>query len=308
MSNEIKKPETTQLAKPNAKDFFQRDDIKKKFEQLLGQKAQSFITSVLQLVSNNKLLQNADPISIYNSACVSAILDLPINQNLGFAYIVPYNESYQDVNGQWQKRQVAQFMVGYKGFIQLAQRSGQFQTISATPIYDGQLIECNPLTGYVFDFTKKASEKVIGYAGYFKLLNGFEKTMYSSVDELTAHGRKYSQTFKRDSGVWKDNFDSMAIKTILKLMLSKYAPLSVEMQKAVTIDQAVIRDETGTDIAYVDVTNDANNYANFMTEEKKQSVTDKVANATAPKTIDVEIEEPKVETTKTTKGSQTTII
>ena len=190
--------------------------------------------------------------SVYNAASVAAILDLPINQNLGFAYIVPYNESYRDEQGNWKKRQVAQFQMGYKGFIQLAQRSGQFKTISAAPIYEGQLVESNPLTGFVFDFTKKMSDKVIGYAGYFQLLNGFEKTVYATVEELKAHGKKYSQTFKTDKGIWVDNFDAMATKTVIKLMLSKFAPLSIEMQKAITLDQGVIKDETGDDVQYID--------------------------------------------------------
>lgn len=252
MSTEITKTNTA-VSKPlTTKDFFGREDIKSKFEQLLGKKAQGFITSVLQIVNNNSLLKNADPMSIYNAASVAAILDLPVNQNLGFSYIIPFNESYKDEQGNWKKRQVAQFQMGYKGFIQLAQRSGQFKTISASPIYEGQLIESNPLTGFVFDFTKKTSEKVIGYAGYFQLLNGFEKTIYATVDELKAHGKKYSQTYKSDRGIWVDNFDAMAIKTVIKLMLSKYAPLSIEMQKAITMDQAIIKDEAGEEVSYVD--------------------------------------------------------
>jgi recombination protein RecT len=252
MSTELTKTNTA-ISKPlTTKDFFSREDIRKKFESLLGQKAQGFITSVLQVVNGNNLLKNADPMSVYNAASVAAILDLPINQNLGFAYIVPYNESYRDEQGNWKKRQVAQFQMGYKGFIQLAQRSGQFKTISAAPIYEGQLVESNPLTGFVFDFTKKTSDKVIGYAGYFQLLNGFEKTVYATVDELKAHGKKYSQTFKTDKGIWVDNFDAMATKTVIKLMLSKFAPLSIEMQKAITLDQGVIKDETGDDVQYID--------------------------------------------------------
>lgn len=139
-----------------------------------------------------------------------------------------------------------------KGLIQLAQRSGQFKNISASPIYEGQLIESNPLTGFKFDFTKKTSDKVVGYAGYFELLNGFEKTMYMTVDELKSHAGKYSQTFKSNKGVWVDNFDAMAVKTVIKLMLSKYAPLSIEMQKAIVTDQAVIKDDLGEDVQYID--------------------------------------------------------
>jgi recombination protein RecT len=232
----------------SAKDLFSQEKVKAKFQELLGKKAQGFITSVLQIVASNNLLAKADPYSVYNSAAVAATLDLPLNNNLGFAYIVPYNQKQPD--GQY--KQVAQFQMGYKGFIQLAQRSGQFRTISAAPIFEGQLIEQNPLTGFVFDFTQKKSELIIGYAAYFQLLNGFEKTLYMTAEQLKAHGVKYSQTFKKGFGLWKDDFDAMAIKTVLKLLLSKFAPLSIEMQKAVITDQGVINDDDATDVTYVD--------------------------------------------------------
>lgn len=112
MSTEVTKTNNAVSKTLNTKDFFSREDIKKKFEQLLGQKAQGFITSVLQVVNGNNMLKNADPLSIYNAASVAAILDLPVNQNLGFAYILPYNESYRDEQGNWKKRQVAQFQLG----------------------------------------------------------------------------------------------------------------------------------------------------------------------------------------------------
>jgi recombination protein RecT len=230
------------------KTLFNRDDVKKKFQELLGKRSSSFITSVLQIVASNDLLCKAEPTSIYQSAAVAATLDLPLNNNLGFAYIVPYNQKQKD--GTY--KTVAQFQMGYKGFVQLAQRSGQFKTISATPIYDGQLIEQNPLTGFKFDFTQKKSDTVIGYAAYFELLNGFEKTLFATVDDLKKHGVKYSQTFKKGFGLWKDDFDAMATKTVLKLLLSKFAPLSIEMQKAVITDQGIINDADTEDISYAD--------------------------------------------------------
>ena len=230
------------------KSFFSQNNVRLKFEELLGKKAQGFITSVLQVVNSNNLLSQAEPTSVYNAAAVAATLDLPINNNLGFAYIVPYN---QKINGQFVK--VAQFQLGYKGFIQLAQRSGQFQTIASTPIYENQLIEINPLTGFIFDFNKKG-EKVIGYAAYFKLINGFEKTFYMTIEEIEKHGLKYSKNYNSVSSLWKTDFDSMATKTVLKLLLSKFAPLSIEMQKAIIADQGVIKnDNTETiEVDYID--------------------------------------------------------
>jgi len=232
MSNQIQQ---------TSKQFFQQDVVKRKFEELLGKRASAFMTSVLQIVSNNSYLQNASPQSVFNAACVAATLDLPINNNLGFAYIVPYGKD-------------AQFQMGYRGFIQLAQRSGQFKTISASPIYAGQLVEENPLTGFIFDFKVAKTGTPIGYAAYFELLNGFQKTFYMTTEELKAHGLRFSQTFKRGSGLWKDDFESMALKTVLKLLLSKFAPLSVEMQKAVITDQGVIENPDTLDVAYSDNT------------------------------------------------------
>jgi recombination protein RecT len=230
------------------KTLFARQDVRAKFEEMLGSRAPQFITSVLQIANSNAMLQNADPMSIYNAAATAATLNLPINQNLGFAYILPYNQKQSD--GSY--KSVAQFQLGYKGFIQLAQRSGQFQTIAASPIFEGQLVEQNPLTGFVFDFSKKESEKVIGYAAYFRLINGFEKTLYMKIEEVDKHAKKYSQTFKKGYGLWKDEFDSMAQKTVIKLLLSKFAPLSVEMEKAVIMDQSVIKNTETMEVEYVD--------------------------------------------------------
>ena len=234
---------STQLT---VKTFFENDNVKKKFSDLLGKKAQGFITSVLQVVNSNEQLKKATPESIYNAAATAATLELPVNNNLGFSYILPYRQKQSD--GSY--KDVAQFQLGYKGFIQLAQRSGQFKTISATPIYEGQLVGENPLTGFEFDFTKKKSEVIIGYAAYFALLNGFEKTLYMPVENVRAHSQKYSQTAKKGFGLWKDSFDEMAVKTVIKLLLSKFAPLSIEMQKAVIYDQAVIEDNG--EATYVD--------------------------------------------------------
>lgn len=223
------------------KGFFENESMKKKFTDMLGAKAQGFMVSVLNTVSNNKSLQGVDANSIMFAAATAATLDLPINQNLGFAYIVPYKGE-------------AQFQLGYKGFIQLAQRSGQFKTISASPVYEGQIVNNDPLKGLIFNWNNKTSDKVIGYAAYFELLNGFEKTLYMTVEELQKHGKQYSQSYKKGGGLWEDNFDAMAQKTVIKLLLSKFAPLSIEMQKAVLADQGIIRDIEGENIDYIDNT------------------------------------------------------
>lgn len=213
------------MANLTTKDYFNQESIQKKFQELMGSRANQFITSVLQTTYNNSLLAKADPASIYGAAVTAAVLDLPINNNFGFAYIVPYGGA-------------AQFQIGYKGIIQLALRSGQFKSLSSCPVYEGQLISSNPLTGYEFDFNVPAKGEPIGYAAYFKLLNGFERYEYMSKEECEKHGKKFSKQY---GGVWTTNFDAMAQKTVVKRCL-KYAPLSIEIQRAIIADQSVSTD------------------------------------------------------------------
>jgi len=225
--------------------------IRQKFEEVLGKKTQGFLASVMQ-VANQPQLKGAVPATVINAAMMAATLDLPINNNLGFAYIVPYKRKFKDAQGKWSESLEAQFQMGYKGFIQLAQRSGQFARIAATPVYEGQLISANPLLGYEFDWTIPNQGEAIGYVAFFKLLNGFTAELYMSTADVKKHAGKYSQSFKYGSGVWKDNFESMALKTVTKLLLSKQAPLSIEMQTAQLADQAIVRDVETNSFEYID--------------------------------------------------------
>lgn len=260
MSTEI------QTKQPTATSLLQQDDVKKKFSEILGAKSAGFITSVLSAVNANALLKNSTPKSVYMSAMMAAALDLPVNPNLGFAYIIPYNSRQKDDKGNDIWVTSAQFQMGYKGFIQLAQRTGQYKTISAAPVYEGQLISEDPLKGFEFDWKAKKSNTVIGYAGYFSLVNGFEKTLYMTVEDLQKHGSKYSKTYAQSSSKWKTDFEAMALKTVIKLLLSKYAPLSVDspMAKAIVADQAVIKDVDTMEVEYTDTTSED------VTEEKSE--------------------------------------
>lgn len=234
---------SNKLATRSPKRLIQQDKVQQKFQEILGQKSQGFVTSVLQCISNNDMLSKAEPTSVYNAAMTAAVLDLPINQNLGFAYIIPYKS---------RGKTVAQFQMGYKGYIQLCQRSGLFKTISATPIYEGQVEKENPLTGFEFNFDNQLSEKVIGYASYFALLNGFEKIFYMPQKKVESHAKEYSQSYRKGFGPWTDNFEGMALKTVLKLLLSKYAPMTIDMEKAVTFDQGEVKDVDNLEVDYVD--------------------------------------------------------
>lgn len=225
--------------------FLNSDGIKSKFTEILGQKGVGFISSVLSVVSSNTSLANADQNSIYTAALLAASLDLPINQNLGLAYIVPYKTKQPD--GTY--KQMAQFQLGYKGFLQLAQRSGQFKTINSTDVKEGEIVSWDRMSGeltfnWIQDSKERLSRKTVGYLSYFKLLNGFENSFYMTIEEIEAHAKKYSQTYRQyGTGLWKDEFDGMAKKTVTKLNLSKNAPLSIEMQRAVVSDQAVIKND-----------------------------------------------------------------
>ncbi len=225
-----------------------------RINEVLGKKATSFSASLLQICRSNALLQQAEPMSVIAAAMTAATLDLPLNQSLGFAYIVPFR------NGKT-GNQEAQFQVGYKGFIQLAMRSGQIKRIGVVPIYENQIVKLDYINGHEFDFMRQPEkhEAPIGYCAFLKLVNGCSVEDYMTIAEIQAHAAKYSQTYKKGYGVWKDNFDAMAAKTVLKRLLTKYAPMSVEMQQAVIADQAVIHDIpqggdilVSSDYSYVD--------------------------------------------------------
>lgn len=237
MANEVasknQKPATLQSMVTSA-------GIRERFNDVLGKKAPAFISSLISVVNNSDMLAKADPTTVITAGIMAATLDLPINQNLGFAYIVPFYNGKKRITE-------AQFQMGYKGYVQLAMRTGQYKTINASEIYEGEIKSRNRLTGE-FELGERTSDKVVGYIAYFRLVNGFEKYLYMTKEEVEAHAKKYSQTYKKGFGLWSTDFDSMAIKTVLKRLLSKYGILSVEMHNMATAlsnDGAVIRDKDG---------------------------------------------------------------
>lgn len=212
------------------KGMLETPAFKKKFEEMLGKKAAGFISSIIAVTNSSNYLMKADPATVIGAAAQAAMLDLPINQSLGFAYIVPYKGA-------------AQFQLGYKGYIQLAQRSGQYADIGAKTVFEGELEYENRLLDK-FRFGERTSDKVIGYLAYFRLTNGFEKMLYMTIDEAQAHAKKYSQNYKGGTDKWGlADFNVMAEKTVLKRLLSKYGPLSIEsiqMSQALANDGGVI--------------------------------------------------------------------
>lgn len=212
------------------KGMLESPAYKKKFEEMLGKKAAGFMSSIIAVTNNNNYLMKADPATVIGAAAQAAMLDLPINQSLGFAYIVPYKGA-------------AQFQLGYKGYIQLAQRSGQYIDIGAKTVYEGELEYENRLLDK-FRFGERTGDKVIGYLAYFRLTNRFEKMLFMTLDEMQAHAKKYSQNYKGGTDKWGlADFNVMAEKTVLKRLLSKFGPLSIEsvqMSQALSNDGGVI--------------------------------------------------------------------
>ena len=218
---------------PALKSALNAPSVKAKFEEMLGKRTSQFMTSITSVVTNNTLLQKADVNSIIMGSAVAASMDLPLNPNLGYAALVPFNSK----DGCF-----AQLQIMVKGWTELFLRSGQCQSIICETVYEGQLVKKNKFTGeYVFDEDAKKSDKIIGFMAYFKLTNGFEKYDYMTVEEVKAHAQRFSQTYRKGAGIWKDHFEAMAQKTVLKRLLTKYAPKSIEMQQMAIFDQSVIK-------------------------------------------------------------------
>jgi len=231
-----KKPEQSMV-----RHMLNSDAVKQKFQDVLGERTPGFISSVISACSQNSLLAKASPDSVIASAMMAATLDLPINQNLGFAHIVPYGGT-------------AGFQLGWRGYVQLAMRTGQYKTIHVTPLYEGEEYTVDRITGEVVVMGERTGDKEIGYLAFFELVSGFRKAIVWSKAQAEKHGKRYSKSYS--NGPWSSDFSSMAQKTVLKQLLSKWGPLSIQMQRAIEADQGVIID-AGTDdgdlvVEYVD--------------------------------------------------------
>lgn len=227
------------LARYNA--IIQAPKTKKYLDDVLAEKKGAFVTSLTSLMANSPQLQECDALTVMYAAIKATSLGLPFDPNLGQAYCIPYDNRRKGVKE-------AQFQMGYKGFIQLALRTGQFARLNVTDVREGELREWDVLTGdlRLTADPDRETKPIIGYAAYFRLTNGFEKSLYWPREKCERHALRYSQTFAsknayvKQSSKWTTDFDAMAMKTVLKQLLSKYAPMSVEMQQAAQADQSVI--------------------------------------------------------------------
>ena len=236
--------------------------------QVLGTKKSEFVANLISVVSGNEALQRCEPMSLIFTAMKATALNLPIEPSLGKAAIIPFNDTKAGVVK-------AQFQVMRDGWVELLQRSGQVQFIANEPVHEGELVKKNKFTGeYVFDESARTSDKIIGYMAYIRLNNGFEKTVYWTVEEINAHAKRYSQTFKAGFGVWKDNYDAMALKTVLKHLIKKYVPTSVTVvNKAMELDYSTFDGENKEQAQYLD--NPEQDYAEAVeltADEKKEQM------------------------------------
>lgn len=259
-----------QLQKSNTPAQFaavlKAESVQQQFKNALGEHKDAFVASLIDLYNGDKSLQACNTNALVCEALRAATLRLPLNKALGFAYIVVYNNSVKrvDENGNdvidpqthkpiYDKVPTPTFIPGYKGYIQLAMRTGQYKTINADYVYEGELRKVNKLTGEIAFDGEKKSDKIVGYFCYFELLNGFAKTLYVSVEDMAKYAKRYSPSIgykttieqlisKANDGIvakkvgWEGNFNDMALKTVIRRLLSKYGYLSVEMQNAISGD------------------------------------------------------------------------
>ena len=259
------------------KSVLNAPSVQQQFQNALGSNSNSFVASVIDLYNTDKSLQDCNPNQVVMEALKAAVLKLPINRALGYAYILPFKNKGVPT---------PTFIIGYKGLIQLAMRTGQYRYINADVVYEGEIAGKDKLTGSI-DFTgQKKSDKVIGYFAHIELLNGFRKTLYSTVEEIAKHAKMYAPTLKFSKDItveslvklagkeptgigWTGDFDSMAIKTVLRELLSKYGYLSIEMQSAIVQDietdiraerdnaiQDVVAEEVSMEEAFVEDNNE----------------------------------------------------
>lgn len=242
---------TKQIAVSAFKKIAENNYYQQQLKNVLKENAGTFMTSLMELVTSDEKLLACDAKKLMAEAMKSASLKLPLNKQLGYAYIVPYGDT-------------PTMIIGYKGLYQLAIRSGLYKNINADIVYEGEYEGYDKITGELHLNGEKISDKPVGYFSYFELTNGFKKMMYMSIDEMASYCKKYSATMKNcklsneqlaemaekqaaqgpgNSVGWYGNFNDMATKTVLRRLLSKYGYLSIEMQNAMSVDETPTAEE-----------------------------------------------------------------
>lgn len=215
------------------------EGYRKRFNELLGERTPQFISSIVSLVNADANLQKAfyeAPVTVIQSALKAATFNLPIDPNLGYAYIVPFNNTVKNPDGSSRKRMEASFIMGYKGMNQLALRTGVYKTINVVDVREGELKSYNRLTEDIeLDFVEDDEEReklpIIGWVGYYRLINGTEKTIYMTRKQVETHEKKNRKGQYMGKG-WREDFDSMAMKTVFRRLIGKWGLMSIDYQKA----------------------------------------------------------------------------
>lgn len=232
-------------------------------QDVLKDKKDQFVTNLISVVGSSEQLQACEPMSIVYAAIAATTLGLPLNQNLGYAALVPYNDKKTG-------KTLCQFQIMRDGWVELCNRTGQVETIVNEPVCEGELVSKNKFTGeFVFDEDKRKSNKIVGYMAYIKLTTGLRKTVYWTMDEIQAHAKQYSKVYQKGYGLWVDNFNAMALKTVLKNLIKKYMPKSVELNAAINKDQAVL--DEGQKPLYVDAPDEQEQHEQIV-EGKKEAL------------------------------------
>lgn len=229
-------------------------NMRKRFDELLGKRSPQFISSIVSMVNADTNMQRAfyeSPMTVIQSALKAATFDLPIDQNLGYAYIVPFNNSKKNDDGTDTKRMEASFILGWKGMHQLALRTGAYKTINVMDIREGELKKYNRLTEEVDilfeeDEDKRETLPVIGYVGYYKLVNGAEKTIYMTVKQIENHEKKFRKGKYQGKG-WRDDWDAMARKTVYRKLIGKWGVMSIDYQTHGESVANLMQEEFGLD-------------------------------------------------------------
>lgn len=272
---------------PQLKAALNAPSVKAKFEEMLGKRAPQFMTSISSVVGNNALLQKADVNSIIMGAAIAASMDLPLHPSLGYAALVPFNSK---------EGCFAQLQVMTKGYVEMFIRSGQCKSLICEVVRKGELVKKNKFTGeYVFDESKRESDEIIGVVAAFELVNGYRKVEYMTVQEVKDHAQKFSQAYRKNAAIWKDNWEEMMKKTCLKRLLVRWAPKSIEMQKMAMFDQSIVKGSIeNIDNAEANYADNNNNHV----EEAEATVveeTGEVVNAETGEVISEAKEEVKEE-------------
>lgn len=208
------------------------EGMRKRFNDLLGKRAPQFISSIVSMVNADKTMQMAfyeSPMTVIQAALKAATFDLPIDQNLGYAYIVPFKNYKKDIGKSVYE---ATFILGWKGMHQLALRTGAYKTINVIDVREGELESYNRLTeevkiNFIEDEEERESKPVIGYLGYYRLVNGAEKTIYMSLKQIEAHELKFRKGQNMGKG-WREDFDAMARKTVYRKLIGKWGVMSID--------------------------------------------------------------------------------